>query len=130
MAPSTSVPSRPRFTRPDFSVRHSPSATNMNGVEPRSGPPMMAKKTIAKALSLISSYSCAVAGGWRLEDLEAAVQRLRRQQHDEGEALQNQNGGVGEVHAALDQAAGGDDAAEHDGDRDDGDRVMPREEGH
>src|SRR4051812_33049704 len=127
MAPSTKVPSRPRFTRPDFSVRHSPSATNMKGVETRSAPPMMAKKTIANALSLMSGCSCAVACGWRLKYLEAAVQRLRGQQHDEGQALQHQDGSVRQPHATLDKAAGSDNAAEHDGDRDDGDRVMAGE---
>src|SRR5450432_3209611 len=115
MAPSTRVPSRPRFTRPDFSVRHSPSATNMKGVDTRSAPPMMANSTMKKGLSLICACLGAVRGAGDLEYLEAAVQRLRYQQHHEGEALQHQHGGIGQIHAPLHQAAGRHDAAEHDG---------------
>src|SRR5450631_4287487 len=72
--------------------------------------------------------SCAVARRWRLKNLEAAVQRLRRQQHDEGQALQDQNGGIWEIHAPLDEAARRDDAAEPDRDWNDRDRVVPRQE--
>src|ERR1700730_2961785 len=124
MAPSTSVPSSPRFTRPDFSVRHSPSATNMKGVETRSAPPMMANSTIKKGLSLMCACSCAVRRAVNLEYLETAVERVRHQQHHEGEPLQHQHGGVRQVHAPLHEAAGGDDAAEQDRDRNDGKRIV------
>ena len=45
------------------------------------------------------------------------------------DALQHQHRRVGQVHAALDQAARRIDAAEQDGDRDDRQRVVPGEEG-
>ena len=53
----------------------------------------------------------------RLEDGEAAVERLGRQQHDEHQALQHQHRRVRQAHAPLDEAARGDDAAEQDRDR-------------
>src|SRR5580692_9172861 len=111
MAPSTSVPSRPRLMRPDFSVRHSPSATNMKGVETRMAPPSMAIRTVTRALSIAASRS---------EQFEAAVERLRRQQGDEDEALEHQHGGIRHAETPLDQAARRRQAAEQHGDRDDG----------
>ena len=42
--------------------------------------------------------------------------------------MQHQHGGVGQVHAALHQAAGGNDAAEHDRNRNDRQRVLAGEE--
>ena len=96
----------------------------MKGVETRIAPPTMAIRTMRRLIAHVRS-----AAPWPLEDLEAAVERLGDEQHHEDEALQHQHGGVGQVHAALDQAAGGDDAAEHDGDRNDRERVVPRQEG-
>ena len=66
----------------------------------------------------------------RPEDAEAAVERLARQHRDEDHALQHQHGGVGQVQAALEQPAAGIDAAEQDRDRNDRERIVPREEGH
>ena len=110
--------------RPDFSVRHSPRLTKMNGVETRMAPPSMARRTMTRPIRRSSrARPCA------LEDGEAAVERLADQQDDEHQSLQHQHGGVGQAHAALDQAAGGVDAAEQDRDRDDGERVLAREEG-
>ena len=64
------------------------------------------------------------------EDAEAAVERLARQHRDEDHALQHQHRGVGQAEAALQQPAAGVDAAEQDGDGDDGERIMPGEERH
>src|ERR1700731_1395539 len=130
MAPSTRVPSSPRFTRPDFSVRHSPSATNMKGVEPRNAPPIMANSTMKNGLSLICGCSCAVRRAGNLEYLETAIERFRHQQHHESESLQHQHGGVGQVHAPLYQPAGGDDTAEQNRDRNDGERIVAGQERH
>src|ERR1700742_3904269 len=120
MAPSTSVPSSPRLMRPDFSVRHSPRATNMKGVETRIAPPSMAMRTVKRVSCIASS---------RFEELELAVERLRRQQDDEDEALQHQDGGVGHVHAALDEPARRRQTAEQDGHGNDGDRIVAGEKG-
>src|SRR5215467_4217073 len=98
MAPSTRVPSRPRFTRPDFSVRHSPSATNMNGVETRNAPPMIANSTIRNGLSVICRHSRAVRRTGDLEYPETAVERFRYEQHHEGQSLQHEHGGVRQIH--------------------------------
>ena len=65
MAPSTSVPSSPRLTRPDFSVRHSPSATNMNGVETRIAPPSMAISTVRMSPLMFGSFP---ARGLKIEN--------------------------------------------------------------
>ena len=64
----------------------------------------------------------------RLEDREAAVERLRGQQDDEDQALQHEHGRVGQIHAPLDQAAGGDEAAEQYRDGHDDQRIMARQE--
>src|SRR5882672_4520936 len=124
MAPSTRVPSRPRFTRPDFSVRHSPSATNMNGVDTRNAPPTIASSTMRNGLSVMCRRSRAVRRAGDLEYLETAVERFRYQQHHEGQALQHQHGGIGEIHAPLHEPARGHDAAEQNGHRDDGERIV------
>ena len=42
--------------------------------------------------------------------------------------MQNQHGRVRQIHAALDEAAGGDEASEQNGDRRNDDRIVPREE--
>ena len=48
--------------------------------------------------------------GWKM--LEPAVERFAGQDHDEDDALQHQDRGVGQVQPALEQAAAGGDAAE------------------
>ena len=59
-----------------------------------------------------------------------AAQRLARQDQHEGDALQHQHRRVGQAEPALQQAAGGAEAAEQDRDRDDRQRVVARDERH
>ena len=61
---------------------------------------------------------------------DASVKRVARQHHDEDDALQHQHRSVRQAEAALQQAAAGADAAEQDGDRNDGKRIVPRQERH
>ena len=52
-----------------------------------------------------------------------AAQRLARQDQHEGDALQHQHRGIGQAQPPLQQAAGGAEAAEQDGYRDDSQRL-------
>src|SRR5882672_3527535 len=124
MAPITSVPSRPRLMRPERSVMHSPRLTNRNGVEMRMAPPNTASGTVQSPIdpSAISGFS--------FQEADAAVQRVARQHEHEDDALQHLHGGIGQSEPALQQAAAGADAAEQDRHRNDGERILPRQEGH
>ena len=64
-----------------------------------------------------------------LEDAEAAVERLGKEHDDEEQPLEHEHRRVRQIHAALDQAVRGLDAAEQDREGDDGERVLPRQEG-
>src|SRR6266478_2001392 len=57
-----------REPRPDFSVRHSPSATNMNGVDTRNAPPTIANSTMRNGLSVICGghVRSAVPETWKI----------------------------------------------------------------
>src|ERR1700724_3321478 len=123
IAPITSVPSRPRLMRPLLSVMHSPRLTNRNGVETRIAPPNTASGTVQSPI-VPSAMS-----GFSLQEADPAVQRVAGQHEDEDDPLQHQHGGVGQAEPALQQAAAGADAAEQDGDRDHGQRILPRQEG-
>ena len=61
---------------------------------------------------------------------DAAVERLAREDDDEDDALQHQHRGVRQAEPALQQAAARADAAEQDRDRNDGQRILPRQERH
>src|SRR5688500_150533 len=119
MAPSTRLPSSPRLMRPDFSVRHSPSATNMKGVETRMAPPIIAMNTMKMSDWLMSSSSVA----FRLQEGNASVEGLADEQHHEDHALQHQHRGVRHRHAALDQATGGVERTEQNRHGDNGERI-------
>src|SRR5215218_6959569 len=123
MAPITSVPSRPRLMRPERSVMHSPRLTKRNGVETRMAPPNTASGTVQSPIdpSAISRFS--------FQEADPAVQRVARQHEDEDDALQHQHRCIRQSEPALQQPAAGADAAEQDRDGNDGQRIMPRQEG-
>src|SRR5487761_2135676 len=119
MAPKTRMPSRPRLMRPERSVMASPSDTKMKGVETRMAPPRMASGTLQKPSSLVCIASVLLRPAFGIEDSDASVKRVAEQDDDEDHALQDEHRGVGQIHAALDQAARSLDAAEQHGDRND-----------
>src|SRR3954451_18356301 len=123
MAPITSVPSRPRLMRPLLSVMHSPRLTKMNGVETRMAPPNTASGTVQSPIvpSAISRFS--------LQEADASIQRVAGQHEDEDDALQHLHRRIGQAEPSLQQAAAGADAAEQDGDGNNGERILPRQEG-
>src|SRR6185436_640211 len=90
IAPITSVPSRPRLMRPLFSVSVSPRLTKMTGVLTRIAPPIIASGT---------PHAPMEPSGMRhlpsLKQLDAAVERLERKDHDEENPLEHERGGVG-----------------------------------
>ena len=67
--------------------------------------------------------------GFSFQKTDAAVQRVAGKHEDEDDALQHQHRGVGQAEPALQQAAAGTDAAEQDRDRNDRQRILPRQEG-
>src|SRR3954454_10883988 len=109
--------------RPERSVMHSPKLTNRNGVETRMAPPNTASGTVQSPIvpSAISGFS--------FQKADASVQRVARQHEHEDDALQPLHRGVRQAEPALQQSAAGADAAEKDRDRNDGQRVHPRQEG-
>src|SRR6185295_16214422 len=119
----TSVPSRPRLMRPERSVMHSPRLTNRNGVETRMAPPNTASGTVQ------SPIDPSATSGLSFQKTDAAVQRIAGQHEHEDDALQYQHRGVRQAEAALQQAAAGADATEQDRDRNDGQRIVSRQEG-
>src|SRR5438034_9369470 len=118
-----SVPSRPRLMRPERSVMHSPRLTNRNGVETRMAPPNTASGTVQSPI-VPSAMS-----GFSFQEADASVQSIARQHEDEDDALQDQHRGVRQTEPALQQAAAGTDAAKQDRDGNDGERILPRQEG-
>src|ERR1700722_5954000 len=123
MAPITRVPSRPRLMRPERSVMHSPRLTNRNGVETRMAPPNTASGTVQSPI-VPSAMS-----GFAFQKADPAVDRVAGQNRDEDNSLQHLDGGVRQTEPALQQAAAGADAAEQNRNRDDRQRILPRQEG-
>ena len=130
--------------RPDFSVRHSPRLTNRKGTPTRGSRRRQCRRTrrstVERHADLVRSIAaCAGAGppagaaGFRKLAKKApspAAQGFAGQDQHEGKALQHQHRRIGQAQAALQQAAGGAEAAEQDGHRNDGQRVVPRDERH
>ena len=110
--------------RPERSVMHSPRLTNRNGVDTRMAPPNTAKGTVQ------SPIDPSAMSGFSLQEADASVQRIARQHEDEDDPLQHQHGGVRQAQPPLQQAAAGADAAEQDCDGNDGQRILPCQEGY
>src|SRR5882672_10736742 len=123
MAPITRVPSRPRLMRPLRSVMHSPRLTNRNGVETRIAPPNTARGTVQSPI-VPSAIS-----GFALQKANSPIQRVACQNKDEDNSLQHLDGGVRQAEPALQQAAAGADSAKQNGDRNNRQRVLPRQKG-
>src|SRR5712692_1550137 len=123
MAPITRVPSRPRLMRPERSVMHSPRLTNRNGVETRIAPPNTARGTVQSPI-VPSAMS-----GFALQKANSSVQRVAGENEDEDNPLQHLHGGIRQTEPALQQAAAGADSAQKYGNGNNGERILPREEG-
>src|SRR5882762_8264300 len=123
MAPITRVPSRPRLMRPLRSVMHSPRLTNRNGVETRIAPPNTARGTVQSPI-VPSAMS-----GFPFQEANSSVQRVAGQNEDENDSLQHLNRGVRQAEPALQQAAAGADSTKQDGDRNNRQRILPRQKG-
>src|SRR5579863_9006650 len=121
MAPITSVPSSPRLMRPERSVMHSPRLTNRNGVETRIAPPNTATGTVQ------SPIDPSAMSGFPLQKADPSVDGIARQHEHENNSLQHLDGGVGPPEPALQQAAACADAAKQDRNRNDGNRILPRQ---
>src|SRR5258705_13347409 len=119
-----SVPSSPRLMRPLRSVMHSPRLTNRNGVETRMAPPNTASGTVQRPI-VPSAMS-----GFAFQEADPAVQRVAGQNEDKDDPLQHQHGCVRQAEPALQQAAAGADAAEQNGDGNNGKRILPCQERH
>src|SRR5260221_6650458 len=107
MAPIPSVPSRPRLMRPERWVRHSPTLTKMNGVLTRMAPASMASGT-PQMPRLPSSMSALLGPPPELQrreldrpELEAAVERLTRQDGHKDDALQHHDSRIRQIEPAL-----------------------------
>src|SRR5262249_21618220 len=122
MAPITSVPSSPRLMRPERSVMHSPRLTNRNGVETRIAPPNTASGTVQSPIDPSAMSTLA------LQEANSSVHRVAREHENEDDALQHQHRRIGQAKAALQQSAARADAAEQNCDRDDCERILPRQE--
>src|SRR5579871_1525764 len=100
---------------------HSPRLTNRNGVETRMAPPNTATGTVQ------SPIDPSAMSGFPLQEADPPVERIARQHEHEDDSLQHLDGGVGQAEPALQQAAGGVDAAEQDRNRNDRERILPRQ---
>src|SRR5258708_36611338 len=109
--------------RPERSVMHSPRLTNRNGVETRIAPPKTARGTVQSPI-VPSAIS-----GFALQEANSPVERVARENEDEDNPLQHQNGRIRQSKPSLQQPAAGADAAEQDRDRNNGKRILPRQEG-
>src|ERR1700730_12881159 len=107
--------------RPLRSVMHSPRLTNKNGVETRIAPPNTASGTVQRPM-VPSAIS-----GFPLQEANSSVDRVAGQHEHEDDALQPPQRGSGRTEPALQQPAAGADAAEQDRNRNDGQRVLPRQ---
>src|SRR5580700_2278628 len=122
MAPITSVPSRPRLMRPERSVMHSPRLTKRNGVETRMAPPNTASGMVQRPM-----VPSAISGP-AFQEANSSIQRVAGENGDEDDALQHLHRGVRQAQPSLQQPAAGADAAEQDCHRNDGKRILPRQE--
>src|ERR1700736_2276061 len=113
IAPITSVPSRPRWMRPERSVMHSPRLTNRNGVETRMAPPNTARGTVQSPI-VPSDMS-----GFPFQEANSPVYRVAGEHKHENNSLQHLHRGIGQAETALQQAAARADAAEQDCNRND-----------
>src|ERR1700726_267295 len=109
--------------RPERSVMHSPRLTNRNGVETRMAPPNTASGTVQRPM-VPSAIS-----GFPLQEANSSVDRVAGQQEHKDNPLQPLPRRAGQAEPALQQPAAGADAAEQDRNRNDGQRVLPRQEG-
>src|SRR5258708_4359195 len=108
---------------PERPGRHSPRLTNRNGVETRMAPPNTASGTVQSPI-VPSAMS-----GPALEKTKSPIKRVAGENEDEDNSLQHLNGGVGEAEPPLQQAAAGTDSAQENRNRDDRQRILPRQEG-
>src|SRR3954468_2699109 len=109
--------------RPLRSVMHSPRLTNRNGVETRIAPPNTASGTVHSPIvpSAISGLS--------FQEADASIQRVAGEHEDKDNSLQHLHGGVRQAEPSLQEAAAGADTAEQDSDGNNGQRILPRQEG-
>src|ERR1700738_4767569 len=126
IAPITRVPSRPRLMRPLRSVMHSPRLTNRNGVLTRIAPPRTASGTVHNPIEPSAMSRGSLSG----EDWQAAIKRVARQHGDEDHPLQHQDGRIRQAEAPLQEPTARADSAEQNSDRNDGERIVPRQERH
>src|SRR5262245_12593062 len=129
MAPITNVPSSPRFTRPDFSVMHSPRLTNRNGALTRRAPPTMASGTPQTPSETAASSMSSPSGTPRTQ-ADATPQGLTGEQDHEQDALQHVHRRIGQAKAALQQATAGIDTAQQHRHRQDAERAVTCQESH
>src|SRR5450631_3345859 len=101
---------------------HSPRLTNRNGVETRMAPPNTASGTVQSPI-VPSAIS-----GFAFQKANAAIQRVAGENEDKDNSLQHLHGRVGQAEPALQQPAAGADAAEQNGNGNDGERILPRQE--
>src|SRR5215510_5429221 len=109
--------------RPERSVMHSPRLTKRNGVETRMAPPSTASGTVQ------SPIDPSAMSGLSFKETDTPVERVAGEHEDEDDSLQNHYGRVRQPEPSLEKSAAGADAAEQDGDRNDGERILPGEEG-
>src|SRR6266403_2971025 len=123
MAPITRVPSRPRLMRPLRSVMHSPRLTNNNGVETRIAPPNTASGTVQSPIvpSAISVFA--------FQKANPAIQRVASENRHENDSLQHLDRRVRQAEPALQQSAAGADSAKQNCDRNNRQRILPRQKG-
>src|SRR4029434_11324307 len=114
----TSVPSRPRLMRPERSVMHSRRLTNRSGVETRMAPPNTASGTVQ------SPIDPSAMSGLSFQETDTPVERVAGEHEDEDDSLQNHHGRVRQPKPSLEESDAGADAAEQDGDRNNGERIL------
>src|SRR5579863_3879609 len=105
--------------RPDRSVMHSPRLTNRNGVETRMAPPNTASGTVHSPI-VPSAMS-----GFSFQKADPPVQRVARQNEHKDDPLQHLDRRIGEAEPALQEAATCADSTEQDGNRNDGEWILP-----
>src|SRR3979409_2095648 len=108
--------------RPERSVMHSPRLTNRNGVETRMAPPNTASGTVQSPI-VPSAMS-----GFPFQEANSSITSVAFQQHADN-SLQHLNGGVRQAEPALQQAAAGADSAQKNRNRNNRQRILPRQEG-
>src|SRR3954470_8073742 len=109
--------------RPERSVMHSPRLTKRNGVETRMAPPNTASGTVQSPIEDASAIS-----GFPLQETDAAVESIARQHEHEDDSLQHLHGRIGHAEPALQQSSARIKASEQDGDRNDREWILTRQE--